>query len=169
MPAGFLAGLRTLRWLDLRGGVSSDLECLTGCHQLQGLVVNQVRGLREARAVASLTGLEILSLYGLAQIQSLPDLAALPRLRHLRLGQLRSLQDWAVLARLPAIEELIFVNKLDPELDVMRRLSGHPLLRAFGWWAPDEPAAKVDAVTQAVGRPPPALIRPEQWFARNCG
>jgi hypothetical protein len=64
MPTGFLAGLGRLRWLDLRGGTSADLECLTGCYGLRGLAVSQVRGLREANVIVSLTGLEILSLYG---------------------------------------------------------------------------------------------------------
>jgi hypothetical protein len=168
VPDGFLAALGHLQWLDLRGGSSVDLRRLAGCVGLRGLVVNQVRGLRDASVIESLTGLEILSLYGLAQLEALPDLSRLPRLRRLDLGQLRSLRDWAVLPTLSSLEELVFQNKLDPDLDVMRELGGHARLRAFGWWALDEPVAKVQAVREAVGRPWPTPSRPEQWFAENC-
>lgn len=165
---GFLAELAHLRWLDLRGGSAPDLGCLVGSAGLRGLVINQVRGLRDARVIESLTSLELLSLYGLARLETLPDLSRLPRLRRLELGQLRSLDDWAVLPKLNALEELVLHNKLDPDLGVMRELAMHPRLRAFGWWAPDEPITKVRAVTEAVGRPSPKPSRPEQWFAENC-
>jgi hypothetical protein len=168
LPAGFLAGLPRLEWLDLRGGTSADLGLLAGCAGLRGLVVNQVRGLRDASTIESLTGLEVLSLYGLAQLQALPDLSRLPRLRRLDLGQMRSLADWSVLPRLPAMEHLEFANKLRPDLAVMGQLADHPRLRIFDWWAPDEPAALVQAVLDAVGRPRPAATRPEQYFAENC-
>lgn len=168
VPEGFLADLAHLRWLDLRCGSSADLGCLAGCAGLRGLVVNKVRGLMDARVIESLTALELLMLYGLARLETFPDLSKLPRLRRLELGQLRSLHDWAVLPKLPALEELVFYNKLDPDVAVMRELAEHPRLRLFGWWAPDEPSAKWRAVKEAMERPRPQPARPEQWFAENC-
>jgi hypothetical protein len=166
-PEGFLAQLPQLVWLDLRGGSRSNLELLDGCAGLRGLVVNQVTGLEDSSAIAALANLEILSLYGLARLTGLPPLDSLARLRRIHLGQLRSLQIWDPLADASALEELFFMNKLDPDEAVMTRLASHPSLQAFSWSAPDEPIGKVRRIVETVGKPPTTIERPETWLKRH--
>jgi hypothetical protein len=47
VPTGFLARLRRLWWVDLRGGSASGLDIVVGADNLQYLAVNQVRGMRD--------------------------------------------------------------------------------------------------------------------------
>jgi hypothetical protein len=168
LPSGFLATLPRLELLDLRGGSSADLRLVEGCSGLRGLIVNQIRGLKDLSAIEALTRLELLSLYGLAQVDRLPDLSKLPSLRRLDLGQLRSLCDWSPLLRASGLEQLSLANKLDPDLETMSALAAHQRLRYFDWYAPDESASRVRAVSEAVARPRSKPSRPEAWFAENC-
>jgi hypothetical protein len=163
-PDRFLAELSHLSWLDIRGGSGRDLARIAGCTGLRGLVVNQVRGLEDASEISALINLEVLSLYGLARLSGLPRLASLLRLRRIELGQLRVLHDWAALAEAPGLEELVFQNKLYPDDEIVEKLARHPTLRAFSWFAPDEPISKVESVTQRLGKPPASIARPEEWL-----
>jgi hypothetical protein len=163
-PKDFLAELPRLWWLDMRGGSRLDLGLVVGCNALRGLVVSQVRGLEDASAISALRNLEILSLYGLARVTRLPHVASLTRLRRLELGQLRALHDWSSLVEAPALEELIFHNKLYPDDDVIETLAQSSTLRSFTWFAPDEPISKVERVTRSLNRPPASIARPEKWL-----
>lgn len=169
-PAGFgFAALDGLRFLDIRGGSKPDLSELAGCDTLQGLVVNQVRGLTDITAVTNLVGLRILSLYGLAKVESLPDMSRLTNLERLDLGQLRSLTDWQALTSPPQLRELFFHNLLRPDPDVIDRLASHPTLRNFDWVAPDVPAKAQDPIrARLAGLAKSRAVRPEEWL-RSAG
>jgi hypothetical protein len=162
---GFLARLPDLWFLDLRGGSSADLSVIRGAVNLRGLVVNQIRGLVDASEISQLQNLEYLSLYGLARLESLPAFEQLTALRRIELGQLRRLTNWDPLVAAPALEELLFVNKVFPDDRTVARLAAHPRLRTFSWYAPDEPLRTVSRVVETMNRPPTATSFPEAWFA----
>jgi hypothetical protein len=164
VPNDFYARLPNLRLLDLRGGSAENLEPITLAPLLKGLVVNQVRGLRDLSALTRLKDLEILSLYGIPGVTRLPSLADLRRLRRVELGQMRDLNDLSTLAAAPALEELYLSRKLDITVDSMKPLQGHPTLRAFDWFWEDVPASRALPVLNALPLPDPPLMRPEDWF-----
>jgi hypothetical protein len=157
--------LEDLELLDLRGGTRADLADLEGCLTLQGLVVNQVRGLADITTLSGLTSLRILSLYGLAKVTHLPDLSRLARLQRLDLGQMRSLTGWEALLTPPRLRELFFRNLLHPDPDVMDALASHPRLQSFDWMAPDVAARVQDPIRQRFAAMPRARsVRPEVWL-----
>ena len=162
-----IAKLEKLQWLDIRGGTRQDLSVLEGCDQLAGVQINQVRNLTDISVLSELTGLRILSLYGLSSLMTLPEMGQLKALRRLELGQLRSLADWQGLSTPPALEELLFHNKLFPDLAVIEDLAKHPGLRSFEWIAPDEPARKVAAVRDLLHRDKATIVLPDKWLAEN--
>lgn len=164
VPEDFYAQLPNLRLLDLRGGSAEDLEPITLTPLLQGLVINQVRGLRDLSAITHLVNLEILSLYGIPGVTRLPSLAGLHRLRRVELGQMRDLNDLSTLAEAPALEELFFSRKLDITADSMTPLQGHPTLRAFDWFWEDVAVSRALPVLEALPLPNPPLMRPGEWF-----
>ena len=164
-PPGFLARIPGLWWLDLRGGSASDITVIDGLEGLRGLSVNQVRGLADLGAIERLGRLEFLDLYGLSRVESLPRLEQLLSLRRIQLGQLRSLRDWRPLAAAPALEELLFVNKLYPDDGIVAALAAHPTLRTFGWFAPDEPDRVVASVVKRIDRLPVRMMDSEDWFS----
>src|SRR5581483_5355477 len=96
-----------------------------------------------------------------------PGAGSADALRRVQLGQLRSLQIRDPLADAPTLEELFFVNKLDPDEAVVTRLASHPSLQTFSWWAPDEPIGKVRRIVETVGRPPATIERRETWLKRH--
>ena len=164
-PSDFrFSDLPDLEFLDIRGGSRSNLSYLEGCRTLQGLVVNQVRGLTDISVVSDLSGLRILSLYGLAKVEKLPDLSSLVRLERLDLGQMRNLTDWHALTTPPQLRELFFHNLLQPDPAVIDQLAAHPTLREFDWSAPDVPMK--DPIRQRLAdlaktRP----VLPEKWLS----
>jgi hypothetical protein len=164
VPDDFYARLPNLRLLDLRGGSAPNLEPITLAPLLQGLVVNQVRGLRDLTAIKRLRELEILSLYGIPGVTRLPSLADLHRLRRVELGQMRDLSDLSALAEAPALEELYLLRKLDITAESVKPLQGHPTLRAFDWAWEDVPEWRALPVLDALPLPDPPLMRPEDWF-----
>jgi hypothetical protein len=164
VPTDFYAQLPNLRLLDLRGGSASNLEPIALASGLQGLVVNQVRGLRELGAITRLRHLVILSLYGIPGVTRLPSLADLHRLRRVELGQMRDLRDLSTLAEAPALEELYLLRRLDISADSMDPLKGHPTLRAFDWAWEDVAASRALPVLDALALPTPPLMRPEDWL-----
>ncbi len=164
MPEGALRTITSLWLLDLRGGTLADLEIVAGCHSLRGPIVNQVRGLTDVSAMASLRGLEFLHLYGLARLDRLPSLKELTELKRLEVGQLRSLLDSGAIADPPKMEELFLMNKIRLDASTLERLHGHPTLRAFGWWAPDEPIREQRRVTDALCLQPAKPRTAEEWF-----
>src|SRR5258708_39853119 len=77
VPAGLLARIETLWWLDIRGGSATDLAVANGANKLQYLAVNQVRGMCDLSLVAELVALRYLDLYGLPKVAELPSCARL--------------------------------------------------------------------------------------------
>jgi hypothetical protein len=164
-PEGFLARLKRLWFLDLRGGSASDLRVVDGCTRLRGLVVNQVRGLQDLSAISSLANLEFLSLYGLAQMEALPPLRALESLRRVEIGQMRRLEDWSPLAELTALEELLLLNLVTPDERVMRALARSRRLKTFYWYSEDGVAwSKVEALEAIFNRPRTRTLFARDWF-----
>jgi hypothetical protein len=81
-PAGLLAKLERLWWLDLRGGSAMDLSVAKGAGNLQYLAVNQVRGICDLSLVSDMPKLRYLSLYGLPKVAALPLCRRLVNLEH---------------------------------------------------------------------------------------
>ncbi len=164
VPQGFLAGLPKLWAVDWRGGSASDLAILDGCTRLRGLVVNQVRGLRDLSLLGSLTSLEFLSIYGLKQVESAPSLQALTRLQRLEVGMMRGLERIGPLLEAPAIEELYLHKWVNVTTDDVERLKHHPTLRSFDWWGVEVPSSRWIPVLEAVGLPKANPVMPRDWF-----
>ena len=118
--------------------------------------------------ISGLTGLRILSLHGLAQVERLPDLAALTDLARLEIGQMRGLTDWGSLTTAPKIREVVFQNKLDPDLAVIDRLARHPTLESFYWYSADVPARISEPVCERLSDLAAARAAlPEAWLAEQ--
>jgi hypothetical protein len=166
-PSGFqFRSLPLLEFLDIRGGSKADLSELEACEHLQGLVVNQVRGLCDIGTLSEMDSLRILSLYGLAKVERLPDMSRLTHLERLDIGQMRNLTEWAGLVTPPNLREVFFHNLLRPDLKILDQLASHPRLESFNWIAPDVPAKTQDPVHQrfvTLGKARP--VRPEEWLA----
>jgi len=141
VPAGFLADLTALEWLEIEGGSGASLDVLTGCKQIRYLRLNQILGLEDLDAVGDLgNALECLHIYGQPRVKALPDLSRLEGLVRVELGSLKGLTGGIAPAlRAPAIEELILAKVVvladtDPEL-----VRTHATLRRFNWFLEDVP------------------------------
>ena len=91
VPAGLLAGIETLRWLDLHGGSAADQTVWKGANKLRYLGVNQVRGMCDLSLIAELEALRYLDLYGLPKVVEFPSCVRLLNLEHAHIGQLPGL------------------------------------------------------------------------------
>src|SRR6516165_127411 len=80
VPAGLLARIENLWWLDIRGGSATNLEVANGADHLQYLAVNQVRGMCDLSLVSRMTTLRYLNLYGLSKVTQLPSCKRLANL-----------------------------------------------------------------------------------------
>jgi len=164
VPDAFVSALPGLVWLDIRGGSGSSVDWLRGCHRLQFLSVNQVRGVSDLSAISTLASLEFLRLYGLPRVTMLPDFSALVNLARVELGSMKGLAGIGPVLAAPALEELLLIRSVglaehDPE-DIRAKTS----LRQFGWFAEGVPARIWMPVLKAVGKPASSAVSPEDWF-----
>lgn len=168
VPPGFLARLRELWWLDLRGGSAADLEIVQGATSLQYLQVNQVRGLVDLSAMTDLSNLRLLSLYGLLRVQRLPSCAPLTHLQRAEIGQMRGLDSLAGLLDAPGLRELHLSKRVTVTDQDIARIKQHPSMQQFGWWGEDVPMAQWQRVVDGVGLPPVQIMQPDAWFAYHA-
>lgn len=164
VPAGFLARIEKLLWLDMRGGSASDLAVAKGADKLQYLAVNQVRGMCDLSLVSTMTALRYLDLYGLPKVTRFPSCSALVNLEHARVGQMRGLLSLHGLLQAPNLRELELVRKIDVNETDVNEIIRHPAIEAFGWFAEDVPDKVWSPVVEKIGLPAVRHIHPEVWF-----
>jgi hypothetical protein len=167
MPPGFLARLPQLGFVDYRGGSGSDLSFLDGCTDLRGLVVNQVRGVDDLSGLTRLVCLQQLDLYGLPRVREIPSLGAHRHLRRAWMGSMKGLVGLTGLLDAPGLEELHLSRAVGLAPDDADRISTHPTITKFGWFAEDVPVATWKPVCDRITKPSPSLMRPEEWFRAN--
>lgn len=163
-PPGLLAELPDLELLDLRGGSGTDVELVRGCESLRVLVVNQIRGVTDLSAIASLTGLQLLSLYGLPRVTHLPSAATLTALTRIELGSMKGLDGLGPVLQAPDLRELVLmraVRLIDTDPVAIR---DHPTLERFAWFAEDVPDKTWVPVRDTVGKPRVRPMHPEDWL-----
>jgi hypothetical protein len=165
LPPSFLARLRHLYWLDLRGGSAADLGMVRGANTLRYLAVNQVRGLHDVSVLPELRALRCLVLYGLPQVTTLPSLAPLISLKRADIGQMRALTSLDGLLQAPALRELLLVRKVNVTEDDVQRIVSHPTLQRFGWFPEDVPDRVWVPVVAKIPLPPVVEMSSEAWFA----
>jgi hypothetical protein len=164
VPAGLLARIETLWWLDIRGGSATDLAIAKGADKLQYLAVNQVRGMCDLSAISEMATLRYLDLYGLPNVTELPSCAALVNLDHANIGQMRGLHSLHGLLQAPQLRELVFVRKVNVNENDVAEIINHAAINAFTWFAEDVPNKQWVPVVEAIGLPPVHLMGVEQWF-----
>lgn len=165
LPVGFLAKLPDLESLDIRGGSGNSAGFVDGCAELRVLVVNQIRGMTDLRAIEALTNLELLSLYGLPKVSTLPSAEHLGSLTRAELGSMKGLSGLGPLLRAPALRELLLIRAVKLGPDDPQVISSHPSIEEFGWYAEDVPDKTWLPVVDAVAKPRPALLsNPEEWL-----
>jgi hypothetical protein len=164
VPAGLLARIEKLWWLDIRGGSGRDLAVAEGANKLQYLAVNQVRGMSDLALVAEMVTLRYLDLYGLPKVTELPSCARLKNLQHARVGQMRGLLSLHGLLQAPKLRELELVRKINVSQTDVDEIIGHPALEAFDWRAEDVPAKTWEPVVKKVALPEVSPMHPEEWF-----
>lgn len=164
IPAGLLARIENLWWLDIRGGSASDLAVARGANNLQYLAVNQVRGMCDLSLVAEMVTLRYLDLYGLPRVTELPGCARLLNLEHARIGQLRGLASLHGLLQAPNLRELELVRAINVSETDVNEIIGHPAIEAFSWFAEDVPDKIWAPVREKIALPAVHHMRPEEWF-----
>ncbi len=169
MPAGFLASLSRLWWLDIRGGSAGKLDQPIGCGSLRYLCVNQVRGMRDLSAVAELSSLEYLQLYGLPQVACLPELATLTNLKRASIGQMAGLRSLSGLLAAPNLSELLLVRNVSVNATDVELLCNHSALSKFSWHAEDAVAIRIwEPIVNRVGLPEALSMHVGEWFASQA-
>ncbi len=164
VPAGLLARIEPLWWLDIRGGSAIDLAVATGVKGLRYLMVNQVRGMRDLSLVADMISLRYVDLFGLPKVIELPSCARLVNLEHASIGQMRGLTSLHGLLQAPNLRELTLVNKINVSENDVNEIISHPAVKAFGWFADGVPDKVWVPVFKKIGLPPPPVMAPEVWF-----
>ena len=167
VPAGFLASLPKLWWLDIRGGSAADLEVVRGAVGLRYLAVNQVRGMRDLSQLPSIPVLEYLDVYGLPHVIELPSFRTSLKLDHVSLGQLRGLTSLEGLLDAPNLQELQPVRKMNVSDSDVERIRRHPALQRFSWFAEDVPVKVWEPVVKAAALPPVPVVFPKAWFEQR--
>ncbi|MET9274213.1 hypothetical protein [Kribbella sp. NPDC003557] len=168
-PAGFLARLPHLEFLDIRGGSGAVISQVVGCRALRVLVVNQVRGMSDLDPIAQLATLELLSLYGLPRVWSLPSTAQLPSLTRVELGSMKGLSSIVPILAAPRLQELQLSRMVKLSSDDVTAIREHPTLLRFGWFAEDVPDKAWKPVVDAISKPAPLAMRPETWLDQHPG
>ncbi|MCA9625304.1 MAG: hypothetical protein KC731_40055 [Myxococcales bacterium] len=164
VPEGFLGKLKSLWWLDLRGGTATDLKVATGCKRLRYLQVNQVRGMRDLSQLPSFRTLELLSLYGLSKVETLPSLKVLKNLRRVEMGQMKGLESLGTVLDAPSLEELYVIKRVGiTEADV-RAVNRHKKLARFGWSTEDVPRKVCEPVLEKIDKPEARAMHAIDWF-----
>lgn len=164
VPAGLLARIETLWWLNIRGGSVTDLAVANGANKLQYLAVNQVRGMCDLSLVAEMVSLRYLDLYGLPKVSELPSCARLASLEHARIGQLRGLVSLHGLLEAPNLRELELARKINVSENDVNEIIAHPAIEAFGWFAEDVPVKVWEPVLNRITLPRLRHMHPEEWF-----
>ncbi|MEL6547191.1 MAG: hypothetical protein AAFQ82_21375 [Myxococcota bacterium] len=167
LPERFLATLLNLKLLDIRGGSGETLSLVEGCASLDGLVVNQIRGLHNVDALVELTSLRLLSLYGLPKVVHVPSLQSHVQLTRLELGSMKNLESAAPLLKAPNLRELLLSRKMRPGSIDAELLSSHPSLEQFLWFAVDVPKSQSGPIIDAITLPQARSILPEKWLKAN--
>ncbi|MGH8522658.1 MAG: hypothetical protein ACREXY_00030 [Gammaproteobacteria bacterium] len=167
VPPSFFQTLPSLEWLDVRGGSGESAEFVDGCVQLRYLAINQIRGLHDLTPIGDLTNLEFLNLYGLPKVRSLPSLTHLKRLRRIEIGSMKGIEGLGPLLDAPGLEELVLARAVSLAPSDPARISEHPTLSAFEWFAEDVPDKVWLPVVKRVGKPKARAMHPEDWFARR--
>lgn len=166
-PPDLLASLKSLWWLDIRGGSAKNAPAIGEATGLRYLSVNQVRGLSDLSWLSALPNLELLRIYGLPQVAQLPGLRDHSRLERIELGSMKGLQSLAGLFEAPALHELLFVRSVAVTESDVTGLDANPALHAFAWFAEDVPdrisVPVVSLLTR--DRQRARICHPEEWFA----
>ncbi|QKE84565.1 hypothetical protein [Arthrobacter sp. NEB 688] len=166
-PPGLLAQLPDLELLDLRGGSGAHIEQNRGCGALRVLVVNQIRGVTDVSAVASLPALQLLSLYGLPRVTQLPSVAHLPELARVELGSMKGLDGLAPLLEAPSLRELLLVRAVRLTDVDPTAIRDHPTLERFDWFAEDVPVKTWMPVRETVGKPTVKVMHVGDWLDQH--
>ena len=164
LPVGFLACLPALWWLDIRGGSAESIDHVADAAGLEYLNVNQVRGVSDLSAIASLPKLRLLCLYGLARVTTAPSLATLSALRRIEVGQMKSLSSLGALLDAPGLDELLLVRRVSITQADLGRIAAHPTLREFDWFAEDVPVKVWKPVLEMVKLPRARPMHADEWF-----
>jgi hypothetical protein len=164
IPAGLLARIENLWWLDIRGGSATDLSVVKGADKFQYLAVNQVRGLSDLSLVSEMVTLRYLVLYGLPKVSELPPCMRLVNLEHACLGQMRGLVSLHGLLQAPKLRELELVRKINVSETDVDKIVSHPAIAAFGWFAEDVPNKVWMPLVEKIKLPPVRHMHPEEWF-----
>jgi hypothetical protein len=164
VPAGLLARIEKLWWLDIQGGSATDLGVAKGADNLQYLAVNQVRGMCDLSLVSEMAKLRYLDLYGLPKVAELPPCAGLVNLEHARIGQMRGLVSAHGLLQAPYLRELELVRKINVSETDLNEIIAHPTIEAFGWFAEDVPDRVWIPVVEKIALPAVRHMHPEEWF-----
>jgi hypothetical protein len=164
IPSGFLARLRKLWWLDIRGGSAGDLNVACGATGLRYLAVNQVRGMQDLSAVGRMLKLRYVFFYGLPQVKTFPSFGGHSKLEHASVGQMRGLRSLQGLLQAPKLRELQLIRKINVNADDVEQIAGHPTIRRFDWFAEDVADKVWVPVVERIGLPPVPYAFPEEWF-----
>lgn len=164
LPAGLLARIEKLWWLDIRGGSATDLSVVKGADKLQYLAVNQVRGLCDMSIVLEMTMLRYLDLYGLPKVAELPSCTRLVNLEYVRVGQMRGLISLHGLLQAPRLRELDLVRKMNISESDVNEIISHPTIEAFGWFAEDVPHKVWAPVIEKIKLSSVQYVQPGEWF-----
>ena len=163
-PPGLLAQLPNLELLELRGGSGTDLNHVRGCGNLRALVVNQVRGLTDVSAIASLPALQLLSLYGLPRLEQLPSAADQSTLTRAELGSMKGLNGLGPLLEAPNLRELLLIRAIRLIDTDPAAIRDHPTLERFDWFAEDVPIKTWVPVLDTVGKPKATPMLARDWL-----
>lgn len=170
VPAGFLARLPKLWWLDLRGGTAKDIAVAKGCKKLRYLQVSQVRGVTSLALVPSFKELSLLSLYGLPRVKSIPSLASLKKLGRVEIGMMEGLGSLKPVLAAPKLTEIFLTKKVNVSKSDVTAIEKHKTLERFGWSTEDVPAKLFEPVLVRLldeGKLEDAdAMLPQEWFDR---
>jgi hypothetical protein len=170
VPAGFLARLPKLWWLDLRGGTAKNIGVAKGCKKLRYLQVNQLRGVTSLALVPSFKELSLLSLYGLPRVKSLPSLAPLKKLGRVEIGMMEGLGSLKPVLAAPKLKEIFLTKKVKVSKSDVAAIEKHKTLKRFGWSTEDVPVKVFEPVLVRLldeGKLDDAdAMFPDEWFDR---
>ncbi len=93
----------------------------------------RLRGPHDLAALARIPTLRYLLLASTRSITSLPSFADSPELRWVALDEMRGITDLRPIAAAPNLETLLLIGMPQLEAEDLRRLVGHPTLRAGIW------------------------------------
>ena len=167
LPAGLLARMEKLWWLDIRGGSGTDLEFARGATKLQFLSVNQIRGLHDLSVICEMRSLRYIQLYGLPKVTELPSFSSLINLEHASMGHMRGLLSLHGLLEAPRLRELLLIRKINVNAADVEEIINHPTIKEFGWFAEDVPDRIWRPVVEKIKLTPVPYRSWEDWFGTD--